>query len=163
MTSKALNLNRWLRWAAVITTSLYLAMFFAKLLNRYLQWKVTGMDIDWSVPTNPQSMIALCLVTATMSLCFLHGRGKLLAFLLFGVVIGFFYYWATLTTQIKINMGITAIPGAGAIGNVWIGAGWLDLTVLILALGLLSFDLYLVWKERGELFSRHRNLHPSNS
>jgi len=150
MTSKYKELRRLLRWGTGITTVLYALVFFAKITWSYLEWRAARLDIDWTVPTNPQSMIALCFVTATLALWFLRDKGETLALVLFSVVVFFFGYWAYLTRGIKINMNVATIPQASWISNIWIGATWLDLSALILAFALLGLNLYLLVKDRKE-------------
>lgn len=149
-----------LRWGTGLTTALYVTVFFGKLTWRYVAWRASGLDIDWTVPTNPQSMIALCLMTATLSLCFLRDRGKRLAGLLLMVVIAFFGYWAVLTKGIKTNMSVTDIPQTGFIDNFWIGATWLDPIVLGLALILLILDGTLILSDRRAAVSDHSGNFP---
>lgn len=158
---KTRDLGKGLRWGTAVITVFYTVIFFSKLTWSYLEWRAARLDIDWTVPTNPQSMIALCFVTATLAVWFLRDKGEILAGLLFGVILVFFGYWAILTHQIKINMGVSSIPQAGWISNFWIGATWLDPLVLFLTLGLLALDAYLLFKaERPRSRARLSPSHP---
>src|SRR5713101_8116111 len=99
MNTEDRDLGRWLRWGTAVITVLYTFVFFSKLTWSYLEWRAARLDIDWTVPTNPQSMIALCFVTASLPVWFLRDNGEIFAGLLFVVVLVFFGYWAILTNQ----------------------------------------------------------------
>ncbi len=150
ITTSYSDLRRVLRWATAITAVLYAFVFFSKMTWSYLEWRAAHLDIDWTVPTNPQSMIALCFVTATLALWFLRENGEGLALVLFSIVVLFFGYWYSLTRGIKVNMNVATIPQAGPIGNIWMGASVLDVVALMLACGLLGLDLFLLIKARGK-------------
>jgi hypothetical protein len=149
MTVRNFDFEKALRWGAGLATALYTLAFFGKLTKGYLAWSASGLDIDWSVPTNPQSMIALCFVTASMSLWFLREKGDVLAVVLFIVILSFFGYWAFLTNQIKVNMGVDRIPNTSWIGNIWLGATWLDVITFVFAIGLLGIGLVILLKRRS--------------
>jgi len=145
-----------LRWVSAITTVIYLAMFVVKLFSRYRTLDTTGVDIDWSVPANPQSMIALCLVTGTIALVFLRSGGIILSTLLFGGVIGFYVQWALLTKAIRFNTDMATIPQQSWLGNILIGAGVVDVFVLVLATFMFFAMLLEVWRQRESIFNlRH--------
>lgn len=124
----------------------------------------TGPENDWTVPTNPQSMIALCLVTAGIALWFLRDSGAVLAGSLFLAVLAFFGYWAFLTRAIRINMGVDVIPRTDSLGNFWIGATWLDVAVCVATFSFLLLNCVLVVKRRRLKGSpQAARLHPSHT
>lgn len=146
-----------LRWISAVTTIIYLAMFVVKLFSRYRSLDTTGVDIDWAVPANPQSMIALCLVTGTIALVFLRSGGIVLSSLLFGGVLGFYVQWALLTKAIRLNTDMSPIPQQSWLGNILVGAGAIDALVLVLASFLFFAMLFEVWRQRGTIFNlKHR-------
>jgi hypothetical protein len=149
MNVRKFDIERVLRWGAGLATALYTLAFFGKLTKGFLAWNAAGLDIDWSVPTNPQSMIALCFVTASMSLWFLREKGIVLAVVLFVLIVSFFGYWAILTNQIKVNMGVERIPNTSGIGNIWLGATSLDVITFVVAIGLLGIGVVAMVKRHS--------------
>ncbi len=142
------RLHTALRVISIVTTVAYLSMFFLKLWSRSRMLHETGVDIDWAVPATPQSMIALCLVTATLALVFLHLGGRVVAALLLVTVVFFYGQWAMLTNSIRANIGPGDIPGEGVIGNVLIGANLLDVFVIAAVLAMLAVSAVAFWKGR---------------
>jgi hypothetical protein len=164
MSVKIQTLEKILRWSSAGVALVYAVVFFFKLMSSYWARHITGLEIDWTVPTNPQSMIALCLVTASVALWFLRDSGSLLAELLFGVIIAFFAYWAFLTWGIRINMGVDAIPQVGRLGNFWIGATWIDVGACLFTVGFLILNFALLLKkQRTKQATRPVALHPSHT
>lgn len=142
------SLSRWATWTAGIAVVPYVTMLSTDLWRSHLARQVTGLDVDLGVPDNPQLIIALCLIAATMALWFLKGGGKILASLLFGVIIAIFYSWAVLTREIKVNTGFAVIPQEGWIGNLFVGAGLIDLIVLILSITLFILNIHSLLRNR---------------
>jgi hypothetical protein len=157
------KLHALLRVVAVTTTVAYLGMFLWKLWSRSNMLHETGADIDWAVPSTPQSMIALCLMTATVALVFLRFGGRVLAAGLFIVVLAFYGQWAFLTISVRENIGLPSIPGEGVIGNKLIGANVLDVYVLLAVLMMVVVSGILTWRERHEISGGKQSLHAYHS
>jgi hypothetical protein len=152
MSSKSWTLERILRWGTGVIAFGYALFFFSNLRH------ASGPENDWTVPTNPQSMIALCLVTACVALWFLRGSGAMFAGFLFFVVMVFFGYWAFLTKGIRANMGVDAIPHAGSLGNLWIGATWVDLTVCLGTFVLFGLNCAYVYRSLRSRQPQHTSV-----
>lgn len=161
---QAKKLETLLRVIAVITTVLYLGMFFLKVWSRSRMLHETGLDIDWAVPANPQSMIALCLATATVALVFLRTGGRLISGALFLIVVAFYIHWAWLTKSILLNMNAPSIPEANRIGNLLIGANVLDILVFAVALIMvISTPVALLQGRDRQDLNQPDLLHPRHS
>jgi hypothetical protein len=159
MKFKTANLIKMLRWVSAITTVVYLAAFFWKLSSRYSMVHTTGLDIEWAVPENPQSMIALCLATATVGLLFLRSSGRALALALFFAAAWFYGQWYFMTDSVRLNMGVTSIPQTNWIGNHWVGAGVLDLVVLVVIGFMIVGSAVALWQEWRKKLNQKEGLH----
>jgi hypothetical protein len=154
------SLVRVLRWMSATTTVVYLISFFLNLSSRYSMVHTTGLDIEWAVPANPQSMIALCLATATVALLFLHSGGRVLALVLFLATACFYGQWYMMTDSIRHNMSVTSIPQTDWIGNHWVGAGTLDLAVLTVVSLLIVGSAVALGQEWTKNFNLKQSQHP---
>ena len=134
--------NRWLNRTAVFIALLYTLVFAFRIVRTYWTRRSSGLDIDWTVPDNPQSMIALCSIAGALALYFLHQTGRLIAAVLFVSEILFFVRWAILTENIRSNMGVTRIPSTNVISSWWIGAGPLDVVAFLSSIVLFVWCLY---------------------
>jgi hypothetical protein len=147
----------WLKWVALGVAVLYTLAFFWGALERYFAWRSAGQSIEWVLTDDPRALIALCFVLAIITLWQLEYVGKLVASMLFVAIIARFIYWATWTWKIKANAGLMAIPDTGVIGNVWMGAGPLDVLALVAAIVLLVAYVRIVWQHRGDLTRQWHN------
>jgi hypothetical protein len=148
--------EEWPKWAALGVAVLYALTFIIRGIERYLAWRSVGRTIEWTMADNPQALISLCFVLAIVTLWQLEYVGKVVASILLVAVILRFIYWALWTSNIKANAGLVRIPDAGQIGNIWIGAGVLDLLALLAAIILLFANVRIIWRERGDLIRQWR-------
>jgi hypothetical protein len=148
----------WLKGAALGVAVLYSLAFIWGAVQRYLVWQSAGRTVEWATADDPRALITLCFVLAVITLWQLEYVGKLVASMLFTAVIFRFVYWAVWTWKIKANSGLDGgIPAGGLIGNVWIGAGPLDLLALVAAGVLLVANVLIVWRHRGDLARQWRD------
>jgi hypothetical protein len=136
---------------------LYTLAFLWGAVWRYFEVQAAGRSVEWSLTADPRSVIALCFLLAIITLWQLEYVGRLVASMLFGVVITRFIHWASWTSNIKENAGLPEIADAGVIGNVWFGADPFDLLALIAAVVLLVTYGRSVWRHRGDLTRQWRN------
>jgi hypothetical protein len=141
------QLNRWFKWMLWSTTIWYVLACLSIMLRNYVVARSSGIDLVSMAPLF-QMTISFCLISASTAQ-WLPRFGKLFAVPLLIIVITCFAYWAVLTNRIKVNAGFSVLPGAGIIGNIWVGAGWLETMVLILSIWLLVLGSYLIWVERS--------------
>lgn len=134
------------KFTATAAAALYAGRFLVMLVSRANAPDVPGLDIDWSVPQNPQFMIALILVTAIASIWALKGWPKVVAaFLFVAIASERFYSWWIATNQIKVNTGLARIPQSNWLGNLLVGAGMFDLFAFLATVSLLAFAIISMW------------------
>ena len=148
--------NEWLKWAALGITILYSAILAWGIVKGTAARRAAGMGIEWALADNPRTLITLCLIFATVALWNLEYVGKVVASLLFVLVLVRYIMWGWTTANIKTNAGLDAIPASNWVGNIWIGASWWELLPFLAAIVLLLADVRIVWRKRDALVSQWR-------
>jgi hypothetical protein len=129
---------------AMATAAAYAVFFFASLVLDYLAWEPDVLDVSWNLQDSPRTLIAFSLMFAAAFLWLLRGpvtrlAGSLLGLAFLGHALLQFYWWYDATSRFKANLG-GAVPDAGVIGNVWLGASWIEPLVFAAALALFLFN-----------------------
>ena len=145
-----------LKWVTSIAAAVYAGRFLMVLIRRVTAPDVPGLDVDWSVPHNPQFFITLILVTAVASVWVLRGWWKgISAFLFSLVLIERFYSWAASTAQIKFNTSVNEIPRAGLLGDTFIGATVFELFALSATASLLVYGIFSIGSKVQDAIHAH--------
>ena len=147
MTTNLRTFRKCLIAASVCLAIFYTLVFILKLWPSVAAQRSGTADIDWSLKQSPQFAIWLPLLGSALVSLFWRLRAKfLIMFVLFGAVLLRFATWAASTAQIKSNTGLSSIPDASWIGNIWIGAGKAELVTLILTLILFVAHAILLFR-----------------
>jgi hypothetical protein len=131
-----------LRWIATGTALLYAGVFVANFFSKHNGGPGISMEIEWGIPDNPRFVITLALVCGASAAWIFRKTGKVISTFVSIALIAFqTWQWFDSTTHIKINTGLSRFPGAGWIGNAFIGGGPFDGVALVSAVCLLLFTL----------------------
>lgn len=61
------KINNYLKWLAVVGGFLYTFVYLLRTLRSYLNWRATGLESDWGVTDNPQSLTCFVLIFCSSS------------------------------------------------------------------------------------------------